>query len=150
MLLIAGCTQPEPATPETTASEMERDLPPGFTDEAPPGPTSDTTVLSGGILYAGGAFPDAAIVVTRGKLIAWGSRGEVDMPNDSIGFDMRGKWIAPGVQNEDGSLTLTALPEPGDAAAFLIFTDQPTEQPDSDGLIGWFANGELVLEESSD
>ena len=144
--VLLGCGQPQ-ATPDQTQAPAT-ELPPGFTDEPPAGPTSSTTVLSGGILYSEDTFEDAAIVITAGKLVSWGTRGEVDMPNDSIGVDMRGKWITPGVQNPDGSLTLRSMPQNGEEASFLIFSDQPAEQPDTAALVGWFARGELMLEEA--
>ena len=138
-------------TPDTLTAEM-----PGFLDPAPPGPTSDTTVLSGGTIVAGEVINDAVLVLTNGKLVAYGARGSVDIPNDSIGVDMRGKWIAPGVANADGSLTLNEMPsiqpsvEAGadQMAAFLIFSAPVNDQPEVSNLVGVYANGELELNES--
>ena len=47
------------------------------------------------LLPDGSEVVDSLVVITDGDLIAWGTRGDVDVPNDSIGFDLRGKWIEP-------------------------------------------------------
>lgn len=98
-LLLATAACGEPSTPAASdnqsvpAADTNQTLPPGFTDEPPAPPTSDTLVLSGGVLLADTPITDSVIVISEGVVIAWGRRGEVAMPNDSIGVDMRGKWI---------------------------------------------------------
>ena len=89
--LAIGCSE-RPA--EDTPAPSEPDMP-GFLDEPPPPPTPATEILGGGTLVlADGSFiEDSLIVITNGKLVAWGKRGEVEVPNDSIGIDVRGKWI---------------------------------------------------------
>ena len=89
-------------------------MPPGFLDEPPPKPKSNTLVLSGGDLVLDTVIADAVVVIQNGKLLAWGKRGEVDMPNDSIGADMRGKWISPGTPEDLGSLPNMALMQVGE------------------------------------
>lgn len=87
---LAGCAEEQKVT-----ATQEKDLPPSFLDEAPPLPTSATEILGGGTLVMpdGSFVEDSLIVITDGKLVAWGPRGEVEVPNDSIGHDLRGKWI---------------------------------------------------------
>ena len=80
------------------------DSPPGFTDAPPAAPTSATTILSGGILLTDTPISDSVVVITNGAVIAWGRRGEVELPNDSIGIDMRGKWIRPATTLSSGSV----------------------------------------------
>ena len=76
-------------------AETSGEMPPSFLDEAPPLPTSATEILGGGTLVTadGALIEDSLIVITDGKLVAWGKRGDVDVPNESIGHDLRGKWI---------------------------------------------------------
>ena len=92
LILATACSEPQ-----QTAEPVEpvKEMPPSFLDEAPPPPTSNTEILGGGTLVTpDGAFiEDSLIVITDGKLVAWGKRGDVDVPNDSIGHDLRGKWI---------------------------------------------------------
>ncbi|MEM7001179.1 MAG: hypothetical protein AAF529_10350 [Pseudomonadota bacterium] len=104
-LLLAACQEPSPSkvaensSPEQPTSQPELDeasLPPGFTDAPPPPPTSNTLVLSGGKLVLGGeTIIDSVVVISDGLIKGWGKRGEVAMPNDSIGKDLRGKWLLP-------------------------------------------------------
>lgn len=89
----AGCSAEEPTDVQRPVDSGS--MPPGFLDSAPPGPESNTKVLSGGTLMTEPPVQDAVVVITDGAVISWGSRGSVDMPNDSIGLDMRGKWIRP-------------------------------------------------------
>ena len=126
-------------------------MPPGFLDEAPPGPTSNTQVLSGGTLVTDATIEDSVVVMTDGKLVAWGERGLVAMPNDSIGFDMRGKWIIPGSweQATAGSLSETTTLQAGEAANFLIINRAPPFDDLEDGdLAGRVVEGSLVLYDS--
>ena len=94
VMICLGCGEAGTDQPSTTASE-EQSLPPGFLDEAPPPPTSATEILGGGtlVLPDGSFVEDSLLIITDGKLVAWGKRGDVDVPNDSVGFDLRGKWI---------------------------------------------------------
>lgn len=89
ILALAACTD----EPDKAVSEM----PPGFLDEAPPPPVSATEILSGGtlVLPDGTQINDSIIIITNGNLVAWGRRGSVDVPNDSVGHDLRGKWVVP-------------------------------------------------------
>ena len=144
---LLGCSATEEVTDTESESPATAQMP-GFLDPAPPGPTSDTTILSGGTIVSGDVIADAVLVVTNGKLVAYGARGNVDIPNDSIGVDMRGKWIAPGVRNADGSLTLQDMPGAGQTAMFLIFSAPIDEQPEVSNLVGDYSNGQLNLNES--
>ncbi len=113
---LFACAEPPDRSPP---------LPPGFTDAPPAGPTAPTQVLSGGILVAAelaADVEDAAVVITDGRLVAWGKRGEVEMPNQSIGHDLRGKWLAPGRRGEPFNPNSPLMPD--QPAALLIF-DQP-------------------------
>ena len=111
----------EPASADSAA------MPPGFLDEPPPQPKSNTLVLSGGDLVLDTVTTDAVVVIQNGKLLAWGKRGEVDMPNDSIGTDMRGKWITPGFTADITATNLPhlALMQVGEPANLLAFTLGP-------------------------
>ena len=108
-------------------------LPPGFLDEAPPLPTSDTVILSGGTLVLTPAIADAVVVITDGVVQAWGKRGEVDVPSDSVGRDMRGKWLVP-----KGSLAA------GKTAAFTLY-DGPPSAGDS-RVVGSVDHDAIVVE----
>ncbi|MEM7080379.1 MAG: hypothetical protein AAF513_17310 [Pseudomonadota bacterium] len=140
--LLSAC-QGEQTTGASAAKPEEPSMP-GFLDEPPPPPTSDNLILSGGTLVTADArITDAVVVIAAGELNGWGQRGQVDVPNDSIGYDMRAKWIVPGNQAD---LDNGALPNPARLttdkdAAFLIFDDPTTwETP-----IGAFENGNLTL-----
>ncbi len=76
---------------------------------------------------------DAVIVVTRGQVMGWGERGAVEVPHDSVGSDMRGKWLVP-----QGEL------EPGAEARFTIL-DGP---PPSGTEIGTVTGTAVELEEN--
>jgi len=129
-LCLSACSDTPTATPASanqvaaqagTTTDVA-DLPPGFTDAPPPPPTSATQVLAGGTLLTPQATPaeiaDAVIVIRHGQVIAWGKRGEVAMPNDSIGFDVRGMWLQPRVP--------LAANQP---AEFQIFDQAPADHP---------------------
>lgn len=139
-LLLFGCGQTT-ETESTTSTSGE--LPPGFMDEPPPPPVSDTLVLSGGTLMMGEEISDSVVVIKDGKLLAWGKRGEVSMPNDSIGYDMRGKWLMP----------LGGVPSIGDSASFDVMIAAP-EQEVSGGVtlanIGQVDGNELRIEDDVD
>lgn len=132
ILLTLGCGQaPQKAEPSTP----EPDMPPSFLDEAPPPPTSATEILGGGtlVLPDGSFVNDALIVITNGKLIAWGKRGEVDVPNDSIGYDLRGKWI----QTDELAVG---------AAADLRFSERTRGMNEvSQEIVGGYREGSLDL-----
>lgn len=38
---------------------------------------------------------DYLLVIKKDQVVGWGQRGTVDVPNDSMGVDMRAYWIAP-------------------------------------------------------
>ena len=147
-LAAVACGQTPPEV-EAGADAEPVGLPPGFLDEPPPGPTSATTVLSGGTLIIDDVISDAVVVVQNGVLLAWGARGEVDMPNDSVGLDMRGKWIVPGAQDAlqaNGNLPDLTLWQAGKPANLLILTSDPGQNdPGSNDLAGVVADGEIRI-----
>lgn len=127
-LTACGGADSTSAAPEAEpVVETVQDLPPGFTDAPPPGPTSDTTILSGGTFVLAQNIADSVVVISDNRLVSWGSRGEVELPNDSIGMDMRGKWIVPGVPAdiENNNLTLPSEVASGDLARLLVFNSNP-------------------------
>jgi len=137
------------APSETVKTDV---MPPGFLDEPPPAPTSNTLVLSGGTLIAEEQIDDSVVVVSQGELTAWGQRGAVSMPNDSIGKDMRNKWIVPGSQADlaAGELPNLAHFQAGASTALLIFSEEPSAPWSSDHLVGTLANGNLEMEEEEE
>lgn len=153
VVLASACA--DPTVNQTSADKpAEPNLPPaGFLDAPPPLPVSDTIVLSGGNLILDAVTTDTAIVLQQGKLMAWGKRGEVDMPNDSIGKDLRGKWITPGTLTDLEAATLpnlTAL-KVGAAANMLVFKTGPDiSRATSDDLYGTISNGELQILDASE
>lgn len=126
-LLLTACQESsqsqvaESSDPEQITTQPELDeasLPPGFTDAPPPPPTSNTLVLSGGKLVLDGkTIIDSVVVISDGLIKGWGKRGDVAMPNDSIGKDLRGKWLLPvtGLQMDQTAAIdiLDAAPTPG-------------------------------------
>lgn len=124
--LLSACEQPD----------NTQSMPPGFTDAPPPSPTSNTMVLSGGTLLVDPPVADAVLVITDGKVQAWGQRGQIEMPNDSIGHDMRGKWLQPA-----------ADPMPGQTAAFRIYAENPDTNPNAPQQ-GRVQGSELEMTES--
>ncbi len=111
LLLLAAAVA---CSPEKTTDQDQVQMPPGFTDPLPSGPTSNTWVLSGGTLAVDPPITDAVVVIRDGRLAGWGRRGEVDMPNDSIGYDLRGKWLTPA-----GEMQLNTL------ANLLVYNRSP-------------------------
>ena len=118
----APAPTPEASVPTPEAVSNSESMPPGFTDAPPPPPSSNTLVLSGGVLLLDTPITDSVVVITDGKILAWGRRGEVDMPNDSIGLDMRGKWLRAASSLNSGSLTS------GQTADFQAFDQFPADQ----------------------
>lgn len=155
MLLFACGEAPAPNPPgeATQAAPAETAaMPPGFLDEPPPRPKSNTLVLSGGDLVLDTVTADAVVVIQNGKLLAWGKRGEVEMPNDSIGTDMRGKWITPGVAADIAGTNLPHLElmQAGEPANLLAFTVGPDlTQASEEDLHAVVANGRLEIYGSS-
>ena len=144
VLLASACSDP---------SAQPKSMPAGFLDEAPPLPVSDTVVLSGGNLVLEKVTTDTAIVLHNGILIAWGKRGEVTMPNDSIGLDLRGKWLTPGTLADLEASTLPNLTELkiGTVANMLVFKTGPDlVGATSDDLHGVITDGELQIFDQSD
>lgn len=142
ILTLSACAenvQPEP-TSEPGVTRSEKAMPPGFLDEPPPPPTSATAILSGGILLLpdGSEVVDSLVVITDGDLIAWGTRGDVDVPNDSIGFDLRGKWIEP---------VLWQAQQP---AVLRVADQDPRLDAFSDNYVGGYENGTLTLPDPED
>jgi hypothetical protein len=156
ILFAAACAEePKEDGPQNNnvtdpaSSSAIQALPPGFLDEPPPPPTSDSLVLSGGTLVTQMEIADAIVVVTKGKLIAWGQRGGVAVPNDSIGYDMRAKYIVPGTELDLQQNQLPALQhlQQGAAAKFLII--ERFGSPDAK-LLGYLSGRELVVETVTD
>lgn len=154
----AACSEPE-VTPQQTnqllegARELPKEMPPGFLDEAPPGPVSNTVVLSGGTLMSEPPITDSAVVITDGLIVAWGKREQVTMPNDSIGKDMRGKWLVPGTTAmlESGAGADQNLLQQGKPGNLLVLTVDPgLTRPGSEHLAGFVADGEIRIEDGAD
>ena len=139
VLLCSACDQ----------GSQSGSTPPGFTDDPPPPPVSETVILSGGTLLNPDPISDSLVIVTRGRLVGWGQRGSVDVPNDSIGSDMRGKWIVAG-RLVNGQPTIDhELLKPGAPANLLFLNSDPgTVSPAADHVVGYAADGELTLPES--
>lgn len=144
--LLAACTEPPPAA--SSEQQPGTAMPPGFLDTPPPPPTSSTQVLSGGTLVADRMIEDSVVVLTNGTLVAWGKRGEVAMPNDSVGFDLRGHWIMAGSwqQAAAGELPLEAPLPVGEAANLVIVRQPPPfENLRESDLGGRVVDGKLEL-----
>ncbi len=144
---LAGCGG-SADNPEAVATEAT-EMPPGFLDPAPPPPTSDTLILSGGTLVVmnedgASTIADSVVVVQGTKLVAYGVRGEVDVPNDSIGRDFRGKWLIPGSPTE--AIPSTAGLNIGEDLS-LVIVDQPPMggSVDPATIVGRLADGELKM-----
>ena len=132
VLLQGGCAPELNPTP----APVESKLPPGFLEDPPPPPTSNTAILSGGtlLLADGSEIRDSLVVITLGELVAWGRRGELDVPHDSIGIDLSGKWLLPD------SLI------PGTAAEIrFAATDPRSEAFDPTAYISGYSAGTLTL-----
>ena len=79
-----------------SASKNETgNMPPSFLDPAPTRPTSDTSIWAGVNLLTDPPIKDYLLVIDKGRVVGWGQRGTVDVPNDSMGVDMRAYWISP-------------------------------------------------------
>ena len=100
-------------------------------------PTSDTIVLSGGTLLTDPPIADAGVVISNGVLVAFGPRTEVDMPHDSAGFAMRGKWLQP-----------TAPLVVGEPPNLNILIDDPSASEAT--VYATVADGELAVQERDD
>ena len=70
-------------------------MPPSFLDPAPSRPTSDTAIWAGVNLLTDPPINDYLLVIDKGRVVGWGQRGTVEVPNDSMGVDMRAYWISP-------------------------------------------------------
>ncbi len=128
-LLVACGDNQQTTAPDSPSGE----LPPGFMDEPPPPPVSDTLVLSGGTLVMEKEIPDSVVFIKDGKLLAFGKRGEVDMPNDSIGYDLRGSFI-----KATSELKV-------DEIAQLAFYSESPDNNTSAAQVGGYQLGELSL-----
>ena len=145
-LLAAACGSDRAPAADQPVSEP--DMPPGFLDEPPPGPVSATTVFSGAMLLTDEVQSDAVVVVQNGLLLSAGIRGVVDMPNDSVGLDMRNRWIVPGTQAdlETGNLpNLEHWRMDAPANLLVLDIDPRDSQVTSDNLVGIVADGEIRL-----
>ena len=99
----SGCSQRKNET---------ANMPPSFLDPAPSRPTSDTAIWAGVNLLTDPPTNDYLLVIEKGRVVGWGQRGSVDVPNDSMGVDMRAYWISPktGAQfqhSSSGKIQLT-------------------------------------------
>ena len=134
--LLLGCgggTQ-DTGTSLASSSTTTPALPPSFTDAPPAPPTSDTYVLSGGQLQLAEPIADSIVVIRDGLLMAWGKRGETAVPNDSIGIDVRGKWLVTSAESM----------QIGQLANLRIFNTDPSST-ESDDLHGIVQDGILEL-----
>ena len=86
LVLGSGCSQ---SKSENTT------MPPSFLDPAPSRPISETAIWSGVNLLTDPPMSDYLLVIKKDQVVGWGQRGTVDVPNDSMGVDMRAYWIAP-------------------------------------------------------
>ena len=103
IFLGSGCSQSKNET---------ANMPPSFLDPAPSRPTSDTAIWAGVNLLTDPPINDYLLVIEKGRVVGWGQRGSVDVPNDSMGVDMRAYWISPktGAQfqhSSSGKIQLT-------------------------------------------
>lgn len=103
IVLVSGCSQSKNET---------ANMPPSFLDPAPSRPTSDTAIWAGVNLLTDPPINDYLLVIEKGRVVGWGQRGSVDVPNDSMGVDMRAYWISPKAgtqfqQSSAGKIQLT-------------------------------------------
>ena len=155
VFLTVACAEPPPAANGSNAQSsaaqenpVDKPMPAGFLDAPPAPPTSNTVVLSGGNLVLDDVSTDTAIVISNGRLITWGRRGDVDMPNDSIGHDMRGKWLTPGsiADLEAGSLPNLEALRPNELANMLVFNTGPDlSEVSGDDLHAVVSEGEIQV-----
>ena len=150
-LMACGADETSQSVQSETRPQSDSAMPPGFLDEPPPPPTSNTLVLSGGTLVGEERIADSVVVVSLGELTAWGERGAVSMPNDSVGQDMRNKWIVPGSRADlaAGELPNLAYFQAGEPTALLIFSQEPQAPWSEDYLVGTLVNGTLDLAEEN-
>ena len=139
VLLCSACGQ----------GSQNSSAPPGFTDDPPPPPVSETVILSGGTLLSPDPIPDSLVILTRGRVVGWGRRGSVDVPNESIGSDMRGKWIVAGrLVNGQPRIDHELLKSGAPANLLFLSSDPAIASPAADHVVGYAADGELTLPES--
>ena len=86
IVLVSGCSQSKNET---------ANMPPSFLDPAPSRPSSETAIWAGVNLLTDPPINDYLLVIEKGRVVGWGQRGSVDVPNDSMGVDMRAYWISP-------------------------------------------------------
>ena len=86
LVLGSGCSQ---------SKSENTNMPPSFLDPAPSRPISETAIWSGINLLTDPPMSDYLLVIKKNQVVGWGQRGTVDVPNDSMGIDMRAYWIAP-------------------------------------------------------
>ena len=85
IVLVSGCSQSKNET---------ANMPPSFLDPAPSRPSSETAIWAGVNLLTNPPINDYLLVIEKGRVVGWGQRGSVDVPNDSMGVDMRAYWIS--------------------------------------------------------
>ena len=103
IVLVSGCSQSKNET---------ANMPPSFLDPAPSRPSSETAIWAGVNLLTDPPINDYLLVIEKGRVVGWGQRGTVDVPNDSMGVDMRAYWISPKAgakfqQSSAGKIKLT-------------------------------------------
>ena len=104
-LFSAGCSKPKNEGTSPPAS---------FLDPAPSLPTSQTTIWAGINLMTEPLINDYIVVIHKNQLINWGKRGSVEVPNDSVGVDMRRYWIKsesgePLLYDDSGKIDLSSF-----------------------------------------
>ncbi|OUX41021.1 MAG: hypothetical protein CBE21_06195 [Proteobacteria bacterium TMED261] len=82
--LTLGCAPPQ---------SDPKNSPPSFLDPAPSPPTSETTIWSGINMMTDPPMNDLIVIVNENRVVDWGKRGTLEVPNDSVGMDMRAYWI---------------------------------------------------------
>ena len=84
VLLTVSCSEP---------NNKSANAPPSFLDPAPSLPTSPTTIWAGINLMTEPPTTDYVLVIRKNQVMKWGKRGSIDVPNDSVGVDMRRYWV---------------------------------------------------------
>jgi len=125
--VLAACTPTPPSgsTPQATEEPLEAVFA-AAPDIAPRAGSDDRPlILVGGTVIDGTGAPpldDAVIVIEDGRIAAFGSRGEVAIPQNGQVVDLAGKWVLPGLIDAHVHLAASAglytRPEALDLTAF--------------------------------
>ena len=84
VLLTVSCSE---------TNNESANAPPSFLDPAPSLPTSQTTIWAGINLMTEPPTTDYVLVIYKNQVMKWGKRGSIEVPNDSVGVDMRRYWV---------------------------------------------------------